>query len=124
MSAGAFVLETYEASYAADTFHPIRVQPETLLATADGSANPGATEAVTNPISARVTGSRRSLGLFARMVRLKVQGTPPAGYSTNSIVTIPVLTETAFTAFRTVGTTITYLSASWVVIGSMPENVR
>jgi hypothetical protein len=124
MSAGVFTETFYLADYTVDAVHPIRVQPETIAAT-DGTVDndPPAPVGVI-PISARVSGSRRGLGLFSRTVTMKVAGTPPTGYSATSIVRIPVLTPTAYAAFRPKGTIITYLGTTWTVLSGQAEVAR
>lgn len=122
MSAGIFSFVFYQASYAALT-HPIRVQPETLLASTGSPAVTNITAAgpATNRISARATGSKRAIGLVARRVTLSLtSATPPAGYKAGSITTIPALT-TAFFAACTPNATVTYLGATWRVVGTIAE---
>jgi len=124
MSAGNFVTSRYRASYASPIqIHPIRVQPETLLAEIDGLANAATTDAINNPIVAAATGSRRSNGLKARRVRLQlpVGTTPPAGYRANGITTIPAL-QPAFFALATKGAVCRYLGVDWVVVGRVAES--
>jgi len=53
MSAGAFTRTRYRAD-SGDT-HPIRVQPETLTAAFGATANSAPTDAIDNPISAKVS---------------------------------------------------------------------
>lgn len=125
MSAGIFVNAVYSATYDGGThLHPIRVQPETLAATAGSVAN-GATDTPANsPISAMVSKSRRGLGLHARMVHLKSVATPPTGYKTGSTVRIPALQEAFYNACAITGTSVTYLSTTWVSTGVSAEEVR
>ena len=127
MSAGAFINSRYAANYAAATIHPIRVQPETIAASAaaPGGAvtNDPPADPTTNPISAQVTKSTRSLGLHARLISIKVTGTPPTGYLAGSTVRLPALTP-AFAAAAIKGVVITYLGATWEVIGTRAEVTR
>lgn len=124
MSAGAFVNSRYTASYLATNIHPIRVQPETISAVTVGAtpvANTAPTGAVNNPISAVTSLGRRSRGLNPRQVRLRLAtGTPPGGYITGSVTLIPALTEAFFNACTT-GTSVTYLTATWTVVGRLSE---
>lgn len=122
MSSGNFVTVSYNASYAA-TIHPIRIQPETSAAAIGATDNNPVTDAPTNPISAQVSKSTRSLGLHARQVFAKVDGVPPTGYSTNARVRIPALTA-AFYGAAVKGVTMTYLGADWIVTGRRAEVVR
>lgn len=126
MSAGSFTTVGYPADYGAGTnIHPIRVQPETLTATAGGSANtPEDIATATSPISAMVSGSRRGLGLHARTVRLKSPAVPPATYSVNSKTEIPAVSKTFYTACLVTGATVNYLTTTWVVEGTTAEKVK
>jgi hypothetical protein len=122
MSAGVFTRSRYTASYAVQT-HPIRVQPETIAATTTGATpvtNAAPAGAITIPISAKVTGSNKSLGLSARKVRLIVTGTPPTGYKAGSIVTIPALQPAFFNAC-TPATPVSYLGTTWEVVSRIAE---
>lgn len=127
MSAGNFVTARYGASYDPAELHPIRVQPETLLASAEAPTgavvNAGLTAPLTSPISAQVTKSTRSLGLHARLVTLKIQGTPPPGYLAGTTVRIPALTPVFFNACK-IDTVVTYLGTSWKVVGTRAEKTR
>jgi hypothetical protein len=120
MSAGAFVGTFYAASYAAAT-HPIRVQPETLAATIGGTANVAPAGPATSPISARGSGSKRSLGLIARKISIVAPVTgAPAGYLPGGRTTIPALTV-AFFNLAVKNATITYLGAPFRVVGRSAE---
>lgn len=125
MSAGVFVTTRYQASYAAATYHKIRVQPETLLADVGGVVNDAPTQLLTNPISAIVKGSNRTLGLTPRKVRLKLPAgtTPPTGYKPEGTTTIPCLTTSFYDACVT-GLTCTYLNVVWTILGTNPERAR
>jgi hypothetical protein len=118
MSAGIFIETTYEANYGAGTAtHPIKLQPETLLADIGGTANAPAAGAPNNPISALVSKSRRGLGLHPRFVYLLLTGAPPAGYEANSRARLVCLT-TAFYALAAIrGTVVNYLGTTWKVTG-------
>lgn len=120
MSAGNFVRSRYESD--SGTIHPIRVQPETLAANV-GAVNAGAAGAVDSPISARVSGGNRQLGLVARRVRVAFTGTLPTGYAENTVLSIPVLTPAAYAAAIS-GATGTYLGSPIVVVGRTAESVR
>jgi hypothetical protein len=122
MSAGIFSFTFYTATYAA-LVHPIRVQPETLTASAGSPAVVNAPPAgpATNPISAKATGSRRGVGLVARRVTLvNTAAVPPAGYKVNGVTTIPCLTP-AFFAACTLNSTVTYLGSTWRVASRTAE---
>lgn len=119
MSAGPFINGRYQASYDTTRIHPIRFQPEGSTVSPTDPAG-----AVNNPISARVSGSRRGKGLFARLVTLRLSdGETLAGYDENSVTRLPVRTIADFNGLN-VGEAVTYLGASWTVIGKTPEFAR
>lgn len=118
MSAGAFIISTYETD--GGTFMPIRVQPETLTLTIEGTAN----AAPANPSSsvhgsARVGGGKRQLGVKARYVRISFGATPPTGYKPNSSLTLPILQRSVWQGISK-GNTGTYL-ASTVTVTGVPQ---
>lgn len=124
MSAGSFVFTKYESSYSTDfLIHPIKVQPETIAADIGGEINDPPVDVVNNPIVASVSGSRRSNGLIARRIRIKLNAdqTPPTGYSAQSVTSIPVLTTRAF-ATATKGATVIYLGVNWTIVGRVGES--
>ena len=127
MSAGNFELAVYQPSYDTTARHPIRVQPETLLLTitTPGGAEDNVSQGTvtSNPISARVSGGRRELGLNARKVIVQFTGTPPTGYQAGGRISLPWLSATTFSqlAKAQVGS---YLNAPVVVVGLTPEAVN
>lgn len=123
MSAGDFASQTYRATYSTTASHPIRVQVETSAASIGSIQNSGDTAPPTSPISARVNGNRRTLGLIARRVRIRLTGTAPTGYSVGSTTSIPALNQNFFNA-ATRGVTVTYLGTQWAVVGTTPEYVN
>lgn len=127
MSAGAFSRSRYEAAYAANAIHPIRVQPETIALASSGGTpitNAPPTAGITNPISALVSLGRRAKGLRPRSVTLQLPSTsaPPTGYVAGSIVRLPILNQALFAALNT-GDEMTYLGTTWDVISTSPEEV-
>lgn len=126
MSAGPFVLTAYEADYGTGAnIHPIRVQPETEALTINGQGNDGpATTAITNPISATVSKSRRGLGLHPRMVTIRFTGTLPPEYAAGRTYRVPLLNRDIPVEARR-GATGTYLNQAIVVVNNYaPEIVR
>lgn len=126
MSAGNFTSAVYRADYNTTTvqFHPIRVQPETLLAEAQGTVNvqnASAVGTINNPISAVCSIGDRGRGLKPRTVNLRIGGTPPTGYSATSRTTIPALTPEFYEACLP-GVDVDYLGTTWVVVGRSPES--
>lgn len=125
MSAGVFVQTKYQASYNSSNIHPIRVQPESQDAETVGGSpveNAAPSGNINVPVSATVSRSKRSLGLRPRMITLKhVSGTLPSNQIVGSVTRIPCLTEAFYTAASAKGTQVTYLGATWVVVGSDGE---
>lgn len=123
MSAGNFVRSRYETSSEnGGGIHPIRVQPETLALTIDGTANAATTSDIDRQTTARANKSSTAYGVGARAVVLEFTGAAPDGYSGDP-VRVPVLTPDAFLAYQ-VGQTGTYLGAAVEVISRIAENVR
>lgn len=124
MSAGAFQISKYQASYGGGAeIHPIRIQPETLSATIDGTANAAPTAVQTNPIQARVAGGKRQIGLLARYVTLQAPATgQPTGYQGGGVTRIPALTETFYNK-ATKGASCTYLGVTYTVVSRSRERV-
>jgi len=123
MSSGAFETAFYETSSENGSFVlRCRVQPETLAATIDGTANAGVEGPATAPGSATISQGRRSAGVNMRYVTLGWTATPPTGYSGDP-VRIPVLDPTVFAAW-TLGSTGTYLGAAVEVLSRVGETVK
>lgn len=123
MSSGAFVRSKYQSSYDAAQIHPIRVQPETIAASIGGVANTAPSGATTSPISAKVSGTRRSIGLTARRVTIAAPATgQPTGYLPGGKTTIPALTGAFFNA-AIKGAAVTYLGVATFTVVSRSSEV-
>lgn len=123
MSAGAFVISKYGATYDSAAIHPIRIQPETLQATIATASNIPPSGDVNNPIQARVSAGRRSIGLVARTVTLRASTVPtdvPDGYALGGITRIPALTTSWYNS-AVKGVTVTYLGKPFTVISRSSE---
>lgn len=120
MSAGAFSRSRYQTDEG--EIHPIRVQPETILANV-GAANTAPTGSVTQSAFAKVSKGRREYGIGARSVSVIFTATPPVGYKLDQTYRIPILTPTAFSA-ALVGGTGTYLSTAIEIISKNTEQIR
>jgi hypothetical protein len=123
MSAGAFRRSKYVADYGdGSAVHPIRVQPETLSAISGTQDNDEPNVDITNPISAKISTGRRSLGLSPKFITLQLPDgtTPPTGYKAGSITRIPALTR-AFYDSVSKGSEVTYLGVIWEVVSKTPE---
>lgn len=125
MSSGAFTIAKYQAVYGAGTaVHPIQVQPETLNLTIGAVANEEAAGAITSPISARVSGGRRQVGLNADLVRIAFDDDDvPEGYLQGGTIVLPLLTP-AIRAVAVRGAVGLYLGAAILVVGRSAETVR
>lgn len=122
MSAGVFNRSSYLSTETGEV-HPIRVQSETEALTIAGVGNIRPATPITSPISARVSGSRRTLGLSARRVRIAWTEAPPDGYKPAGVITLPWLDAATFPNL-VAGLEGTYLGASVVVVGKSPETLR
>jgi hypothetical protein len=128
MSSGGFLISKYQAGGSATPVVRIRVQPETLTLEVDSVENtPPAGALVAGWPSARVSGGRRGIGLFARMVRIRFTGTPPTGYKAGQTISLPALTPTFYNACEP-GKTGTYEvggnAEAIEVVGRTPEEIR
>ena len=121
MSSGQYNFTFYETDNGATV--PLRVQPETLAASFDGTANVGATgPADPGYPSAQVSGSRRGLGIFARYVTA-AWTTAPADYDDRGIVKITVPVKATFDAIAK-NSTVSYLGGTARVVNTFPEEIR
>jgi len=117
MSSGNFTDAKYVDEFS--VVHPIRIQPETITAW-----NPnGAGTIVPGTPSAQVSQSHRALGVNARLCRFKWVGTPPAGYATNAIITLPILTKAAYDNLVK-GVDYPYLGTGLNLVGKTPETIK
>lgn len=122
MSSGKFLRSKYEADDG--TIHGIRVQPETTQMTPANAPPAGAINANGR---AKVSGSRRSIGLHARGVVLGI--TYPVNAPNNQDleytkkVFLPILKPETFLSngFRQ-DAQVTYLGETWTIIDRVPEN--
>ena len=121
MSSGTFLRSRYAAD--SGSIHPIRVQPETLELTLGGVANnPPAGAISTGVPSAKVSGSSRSLGLSARIVRIQLTEALDE-YKEDAIITLPWLNGATFGAIspNQIGT---YLDTDCIVLGKRGEVLK
>lgn len=125
MSAGVFTNTKYAADYGdGDQIHPIRVQPETLSATVDGTDNEAPAGAITNPISAISSLSNRRLGLKPRKITIQFPATgQPTGYKPSAYTSIPALNREFFDAAQK-GDDITYLGVTCKVVAKSQEEAK
>lgn len=126
MSAGAFITSFYTATYNTAQVHPIRVQPETtgLTVAVNGAdqINLPATLVTTSPISARASGSKRTLGLNAARISFRFISGAPVDYLTGSVISLPILNPAIKQAAR--GSSGSYLGGVIQVVSVSPETVN
>lgn len=120
MSSGTFTRTRYELDNGDIT--NIRVQPETLALVIDGNTNAGVTDAVTRAGSAKVSGGRRSLGVNARLVRIRFTAAK-ADYAEGDVIALPWLQKATFDNLELYSTG-TYLGTAIELVGKTAESVR
>lgn len=122
MSSGGFVNANYQSDVG--TTHRVKVQPETLELSIDGVANDPTLNQVDSPFSARVSGSRRGYGLYARTVTVRfLEGDAPVGYEDEGIITLPWLDPGTFAGILP-GKSGQYLESTVEVVGKRAEVAR
>lgn len=123
MSSGPFENTRYQTDDG--NIVPIRIQPETLTLTLAGTANAAPAGALQAGFpSAKVSGSRRSIGINSRIVRIRVTTAGTSGLSVGSVVALPWLVEATFDALPAKGATGTYNGASVVMLGKTKEQIN
>ena len=125
MSSGKFIISRYQSTMDAGGIYKIRIQPDTALASMGLLLNDPPTESVNRSTSARVRGSKRMLGLNARILylALRLGEDPPGEYSLDSVTSIPALTE-SFYILAVASGELEYLGVTWRVTGGRPEYLR
>lgn len=126
MSAGTYLNVGYEATNG--TVFPIRVQPETTSFELDGVANgAGGTPTLAGLPSAQVSKGHRSHGVNTRLIRFRFLSVTPPGYTPNSVLSLPVLTQGAYNAYDKNQTgSYTLLGTAYDVgyVGKTPEKIN
>lgn len=122
MSAGPYISSFY-SSNKTGLIHPIRIQPETLTLTVEGTANAAPTGPADIPVSASVSAGKRSLGLNARTVTFKFPTGAPSGYKDDSPITLPWLNPATFDPIAR-GNSVSYLGSTGVVQGTSAETAN
>ena len=121
MSAGAFETGRYSCEATAG-IHAVRVQPETKALVIGAATNAYPAGAVDAQPSAQVGRGKRSIGINARTVSIKLTATL-AGYKAGSVITLPWFVPATFTSLVK-GQTGTYLATACELVGKSPEQVR
>lgn len=123
MSAGPFQTVGYETNDG--NVVPIRIQPETLALTLAATANAAPAGAIlAGWPSAQVGQGKRSLGINARTVTFRfTDGNAPAGYKNLSPITLPVLQDGVWAAYKK-GDLGTYQGAPIEFVGKNNEKIN
>lgn len=122
MSSGPFALARYQNNNG-DVLR-MRVQPETIALTLGTATNGIASGAITPGFpSAILSRSRRSIGVHARRVTVRVTAAGTSGLSVGSVITLPWFVRATFDSLPQDATG-TYNGASVVLIGSLGEKTR
>lgn len=122
MSKGTFVISKYDCEATASV-HPIRVQPETLLISVAGTANSAPAGALSSPVSAQSSQSKRALGVNARTVTFKYPAPAPTGFKADSPITVPWLQPFPVGTFVK-GVAVVTPDGTGVLVSTSPEKVN
>jgi hypothetical protein len=121
MSGGPFENGRYESN-GTGAVHKIRVQPETKALELDGVDNDYPAGAALGKPSAQVGRGKRSIGINARTVSIRLTA-PLSGYKTGSVITLPWFVPSTFDALPDVAVG-TYLGTACELVGKSAEKVR
>jgi hypothetical protein len=120
MSAGVFEDGKYETDD--EDVYFCRAQPESKGLILGGVTNAYPTGEIDQKVSARLTGSKRQIGVTARTVRVQLTATL-TGYKPDAILTVPVFTKDVYDGFGR-GQVGTYLSTAVKYVGRSSEGVN
>jgi hypothetical protein len=124
MSTGSFVDSIYQSNKPSSNLHPIKVQPETLTLTLDGTANTAPAGPTTSELRAFSSSRKRRGAVNARKVGLEVTSAGPNEYKVGSQIYVPWLDpDTFYTVTLGDNITGTYNGAGVKVIGSSEEKI-
>lgn len=122
MSSGAFQLAKYEANDGT-SIYPVRLQPETLAAEFDGTANDEPAGATNQPIFAQVSRANGGYGVRPRKITVRFTAAPPTGYKADQTYDLAIMTAALWNA-AVPGQTGTYLGVATQVVSKAPESIR
>lgn len=122
MSAGAFSISKYQANDGT-SIYPVRLQPETLAAEFDGTANAEPAGATNQPIFAQVSRANGAYGVRPRKATIRFTATPPTGYKVDQTYTLPIMTSALWDTIVP-GQVGTYLGVATQVVSKAPESIR
>lgn len=95
---------------------------ETFNPTGAGINSPP-NDPATIPVSVYMSTDRNSYGVHARGVVVQFVGTPPAPYSEDTKLFIPVLLVTRFRSYK-IGMLANYLGGQVMIVSKRPETTR
>jgi hypothetical protein len=121
MSSGAFETGRYSCTKTGGV-HKIKVQPETKGLTLGGVANAYAADPIDSVPSAKVSSSRRKIGITPRTVTIKMTAAG-AGLAVGSIVRLPWFVGTTWNALAD-GAVGTYQATACELLGTSAEGVK
>lgn len=121
MSSGAFETGRYGCTKTAG-IHKIKVQPETKTLTLGGQANAYAADPIDSVPSAKVSSSRRQLGITPRTVTIRMTAAG-AGLSVGSVIRVPWFVDTTWNALAD-GAVGTYQGIACELVGTGSESVK
>jgi len=126
MSAGPF--ETVAYSTDTGAIYPIKIQPETMTLSIDGTANAAPAGPIQGNLpSAQVSKGRRAHGINARLVRFRFTGAVPPGYKPDGVISLPVLSQATYAGWGK-GQTGTYsiqgTDYAIAFVGKTPEKIN
>ena len=121
MSAGQFLNAFYETN--SGNIAGIRVQPETAALVLNGVTNTIPAGPADQLASAQVGKGRRSIGINARLVRIRFTGAVPDGYQAGGEIALPWLQFASFEALPK-NATGTYLGVGVTLVGRSSETIR
>lgn len=121
MSAGVFS----PVKYVSDVgyVYPAKAQIETVNFAVGATTNASGTGTIiADTPSARLNGSKRTIGVNARSVTIKFNGAGPATYKDGSTLRVPIFTKATYDAIAK-GEACTYLGVGATVVGKTPEYI-
>lgn len=119
MSAGGFVTSKYQSNDGG--IYKVKLQPETLLMLIDGVANSAPLGDVDQVVSAKVTKTRREIGMGCRAIAIRFTAAIPDGYKAGQIILVPVMTSALFNGL-TGAEPVSYLNGDAEIVYLRPES--
>ena len=121
MSSGAFETGRYDCTKTGG-IHKIKVQPETKTLSLGGQANAYATDPIDSVPSAKVSSSKRKIGITPRTVTIKMTAAG-AGLSVGSVIRLPWFVGSTWNGLAD-GAVGTYQTFACELVGTGPESVK